>query len=327
MTPDTTAPSYWLNWRFLLCATWIVIAMVCPALLIWRYEGTKNSKNRTSGETQEAAGCLYKGECWETCLKAIHPIWLLGYRIVAFCSMLALLLADSIIHGAHIFYFYTQWTFTLVTIYFGLATLLSLHGCLHYCHKVDHDKNCCVDTEERGSYISPKLGEYADVPSMTISLNQHGEDRRQTASTWEYTLQIIFQMCAGAVALTDSVFWLVLYPFFTAKDFRLSFLVVCMHSVNAFFLLGETILNSLRFPFFRMAYFLLWTCVFVVFQWTIHAFVSMRWPYPFLELSSPYAPIWYLSVGLLHLPCFGIFTLIFKIKKLLLIKMREDPNK
>lgn len=314
MTSDTTAPSYWLNWRFLLCATWILIAMVCTALLIWRYEGTKNSKNRTSGETQEAAGCLYKGEAWGTCLKTIHPIWLLGYRIVAFCSMLALLLADSIIHSAGIFYYYTEWTFTLVTLYFGLATLLSLHGYLHYCHKVDHDKNCCVDSEEQGYYIAPKFGENADMASMTISLNQHDEDRRQTASTWEYTLQINFQMCAGAVALTDSVFWLVLYPFFTAKDFRLSFLVVCMHSVNAVFLLGETILNSLRFPFFRMAYFLLWTCVFVVFQWTIHAFVPMRWPYPFLELSSPYAPIWYLSVGLLHLPCFGIFTLIFKIK-------------
>ncbi|KZV17816.1 hypothetical protein F511_01625 [Dorcoceras hygrometricum] len=108
MTPDTTAPSYWLNWRFVLCAIWILIAMVCAALVIWRYEGTRNSKNRTSGESQEAAGCSYKGEAWGTCLKTIHPIWLLAYRIVAFCSMLALLLADSIIHSARIFQFYTQ---------------------------------------------------------------------------------------------------------------------------------------------------------------------------------------------------------------------------
>ncbi|XP_073300141.1 uncharacterized protein [Primulina huaijiensis] len=198
MTPDTTAPSYWLNWRFLLCATWILIAMVSPALLIWSYEGNKN-KNGTNGETQESAGCSYEGEAWGTCLKTIHPIWLLGYRIVAFCSMLALLLADSIIHSARIFYFYTQWTFTLVTVYFGLATLLSFHGYLHYCHKFDHDKNRSVGTEERGSYITPKLGEYADVPCMTISLNQYDEGRRQTASTWEYTLQINFSdVCWGS---------------------------------------------------------------------------------------------------------------------------------
>ncbi|KAL6547343.1 hypothetical protein OROMI_023064 [Orobanche minor] len=102
-------------------------------------------------------------------------------------------------------------------------------------------------------------------------------------------------MCAGAVALTDSVFWLIIYPYLTAKDYRLNFLI--------------------RFPFFRIAYFVLWTCMYVVFQWIVHACVLIRWPYPFLDLSSPYAPLWYLAVGLLLFPCFGIFALIFRLKQ------------
>lgn len=41
----------------------------------------------------------------------------------------------------------------------------------------------------------------------------------------ESLLNFIFylQMCAGAVVLTDCVFWLILYPFLTAKDYDLDF--------------------------------------------------------------------------------------------------------
>lgn len=31
------------------------------------------------------------------------------------------------------------------------------------------------------------------------------------------------QTCAGAVLLTDGVFWFIIYPFLTAKDFNLDF--------------------------------------------------------------------------------------------------------
>ncbi|KAL0408599.1 UNVERIFIED_CONTAM: hypothetical protein Sradi_1794300 [Sesamum radiatum] len=281
MTADTTAPSYWLNWRFLLCAIWILVAMVLSALVIWRYEGHNKSRNRLSGDQQEAARGSYKGEAWRTCSKSIHPIWLLAYRIVAFCALLALILAD-----------------TIVDLYLGhrlfwLASSLSIHGHLLHRHEMDSEKDNSVGRDaEQGSYVAPTHGENSDTPSTNRSLNPRDDPNHRTASVWENVLQIMFQMCAGAVVLTDAVFWLVIYPFLTGKDYRLSFLVVCMHSVNAVFLLGETILNSLRFPFFRIAYFVLWTSVFVVVQWIIHACVSMRWPYPFLDLSSPYAPIW-----------------------------------
>ncbi|GAV74079.1 hypothetical protein CFOL_v3_17561, partial [Cephalotus follicularis] len=137
---------------------------------------------------------------------------------------------------------------------------------------------------------------------------------QQIAGVWDYVFQIIYQMSVGAVMLTDSVFWLILYPFLTAEDFGLDFLLVCMHSINAVFLLGDTILNCLRFPMFQIAYFVLWTGIFVIFQWIIHACVSIWWPYPFLDLSSSYAPLWYLGVGLMHIPCYGIFALIIKLK-------------
>ncbi|KAL1539349.1 hypothetical protein AAHA92_27978 [Salvia divinorum] len=299
MATDTTNPSYWLNWRFLLCAIWIAVTMIVAALIIWRYEGRSLPRSRASGDWRN------KGASWATSSSSIHPVWLLGFRIVAFCTLLGLILADTILHGVGIFYYYTQWTFTLVTIYFGIASSLSILGCLR----------CCITRETKGDHsivADAEHGLFVPPPDTTkTSSNDSHNPTPVTPSITEYAFQIIFQICAGAVMLTDSVYWLVLY----SKEDDITFLVVCMHSMNAVFLLGDTILNALSFPFFRIAYFALWTCVFVIFQWIIHACVSMSWPYTFLDLSSPYAPLWYLGVGLMQIPLYGIFSLIFKIKQ------------
>ncbi|GFP88023.1 hypothetical protein PHJA_000946000 [Phtheirospermum japonicum] len=342
---DTTSPSYWLNWRFLVCAIWVLVAMVFAALLVWRYEGRNRiSRNRSDDDQHEAMGCLYEDEVWATCLKFVHPVWLLGYRLIAFGALLALLIADITNNGAVKYFFYTEWTFTLVAVYFGLASSLSIRGCMHYCQegKLERDCRSCTDANN-GSYVPPSLTENVEPIQEEGSSNCGDPNCTNTASVWGYTLQIIFQICAGAVALTDSVFWLLIYPYMTAYDYRLNFLIVSKHSVNAVFLLGDAILNRLRFPFFRIAYFVLWTCIYVVFQWIIHACISIRWPYPFLDLSSLYAPLWYVlicfilcnfiyvcltkfcryfAVGLLLFPCFGIFSLIFRLKQCFLSRSR-----
>ncbi|CAN0923973.1 hypothetical protein LINGRAHAP2_LOCUS33876 [Linum grandiflorum] len=315
MTADTTEPSYWLNWRFAICGVFIGVIMVLSALVIWKYEGSKESESDRRESRPPSVGSLYRDEGWRTCMKTIHPVWLLGFRIVAFVILFCLITTNTVVDGGGIFFFYTQWTFSLVTIYFGFGSAMSIYGCCK-----GHDSSARIDEErldtERGNYIAPALGEVGDSSNRIkiAVVDQEPREQKQIAGPWGYIFQIIFQTCAGAVVLTDSVFWFILYPFLMAADFKLDFINICMHSVNVIFLLGDTILNGMRFPMFRIAYFILWTSVFVVFQWIIHAVVSMWWPYPFLDLSSKAAPLWYLGVGVMHIPCYGIFALIVRLK-------------
>ncbi|KAF3437013.1 hypothetical protein FNV43_RR19766 [Rhamnella rubrinervis] len=293
MTADTTTSSFWLNWRVLICGIWVLISMTLALLLIWKFEGFRKSKRDTRETQQDSPGVLYDDETWRPCLKEIHPAWLLAFRVVAFIVLLVLLIITAFADGGAIFYFYTQWTFTLITVYFGLGSVLSMRGCYLHHKKASGEKvdNVEVDTEQ-GSYVTPVHGEIPNTSNTEKSLGPNVEHHaRQPAGFSGYVFQIIFQMNAGAVILTDCVFWFIIVPFLTIKDYDLNFLIVNMHTINAVFLLGETALNCLRFPWFRIGYFFMWTVIYVIFQWIVHACVKLWWPYPFLDLSSPYAPL------------------------------------
>uniref|UniRef100_A0A453E288 Uncharacterized protein n=1 Tax=Aegilops tauschii subsp. strangulata TaxID=200361 RepID=A0A453E288_AEGTS len=54
-----------------------------------------------------------------------------------------------------------------------------------------------------------------------------------------------FQTNAGAVMLTDMVFWFILYPFLARNQYQMNFLLIGTHSLNALFIIGDTALNSL----------------------------------------------------------------------------------
>ncbi|XP_027338582.1 uncharacterized protein LOC113852490 [Abrus precatorius] len=327
MTAKTNVQSYWLNWRVLLCAIWVLASIILSSLLIWKYERSRKPARNGGRETQqETQATLYEDETWRPCLKGIHPAWLMALRVVAFIVLLVLLSVNAAVDGGSIFYYYTQWTFTSITIYFGLGSLLSMYGCYQHHKKATGDKVDNVDGDaEQGMYVASELPQSSNASDQEKSLGAPEEILvRQHAGTWGYIFQIIFQINAGAVMLTDCVFWFIIVPFLTIKDYNLNFLIVNMHTINAVFLIGDTALNCLRFPWFRVGYFCLWTVTYVIFQWIVHACINLWWPYPFLDLSSSYAPLWYFAVALLHIPCYGIFALLMKLKHYVLSTRYPD---
>ncbi|XP_042390830.1 uncharacterized protein LOC121982038 isoform X3 [Zingiber officinale] len=216
--------AYWLRWQVAVC----LVVLAVPAAV------------SVSVISSGRADPLRSSDLWLSCWKKASRFWLLGFRVVSLSILCFLLWQVLLLDRVFAFYFYTQWTFLLVIIYFLTS--------------------------------------------------------------------------AGAVVLTDIVFWGLLVPFLTDEHFKLDLLTGCMHTLNFIFLLLDTTLNSLPFPWFRMAYFVLWSCIYVIFQWILHACGFSWWPYPFLELSTSWAPLWYLCLGLLHIPCYGIYALIVSAK-------------
>ncbi|XP_057983891.1 uncharacterized protein LOC131168464 isoform X2 [Malania oleifera] len=321
VTSDTTALSYWLNWRVLLCAIWVLTPMVIASYIIWKYEVPNHWKSADRAEAQQKiAHSLYNDETWRPCIKQIHPIWLFSFRIMAFSLLLVILIIDLDVHGAGMFYYYTQLSFFSFLKVHHFGSVLSIYGCYQY-HRSWRDFNGHrVETDaEQGSYVPLAYREATTIVETGKNSCAHEENHfHERSGVCKYVFQVMFQMSAGAVMLTDCIYWFIIFPFLTIKDYNLNFLTVIMHSVNAVMLLGDTALNCLPLPWFRITYFILWTGFFVIFQWIIHACVTIWWPYPFLDLSSPNAPLWYLLVALMHIPCYGVFALIVKLKHYLL---------
>ncbi|KAL6848105.1 hypothetical protein ACP4OV_022233 [Aristida adscensionis] len=340
MAVDTTDPEYWLNWRFLLCAVWVYSCMVLACFLIWKYEKPSSLDGGVDGggDAEELRrrvrpGVVYVEDCWKPCLEEIHPGWLLAFRLVAFLVLAWLLVVDIITDGWSIFLYYTQWTFLLVTLYFGLGLLLSIYGCYQYAYKTGGDGYDLIQSgADHGTYVTAPTGESAHDHTIKIPHYSKTHSGREIAGFWGYVFQIMFQTNAGAVMITDLVFWFILYPFLARNQYDMNFILIGTHSINVVFLIGDAALNSLKFPWFRIAYFLLWTGIFVNFQWIVHANVSIWWPYPFLDLTFPQAPVCVLGGGAAALPllCFvhpGPEAEAFLLGELVSTQFREVKKK
>lgn len=221
---DTTTLSYWLNWRFGLSAVSVCLPMVFALLILWKHGGRRNF---TSGKGENRQDRTLSGdEAWKPCLKDIHPVCLLAFRVIAFSSLLASLIGKILISGGVIFYYYTQWTFTLVTIYFGYASIISVYGCYQYKRSTNTAfdvNNARVDVEQV-PYMSLLHQDPENLSRVERLADPHvNVEKKQVPAIWSYIFQILFQINAGAVMLTDCVYWLIIFPFLTLRDYDLNF--------------------------------------------------------------------------------------------------------
>ncbi|GAA0152190.1 hypothetical protein LIER_10731 [Lithospermum erythrorhizon] len=338
-----------IHWYDSICFS-IVVISVLGALYALRLKEnqarteTKSSNSKNESLLVSSAGTVdisviddecvnslsHVGYCdlWSSCYKGLNPFWLLGLRIFAFVVLCGFLVWDIQEWGLSIFLYYTEWTFTLVIIYFAVGTVISAHGCvLYYTKKKDRldefeDREDLLkdDVEQNNILSSGNGGEGGnDYCNRNLQSQLDGKENNEIACFWGYLMQTLYQTCAGAVILTDVVFWSVIVPFLSSAHLQVDVLSCSMHTVNGIFLLLDTSLNNLPFPWFRFGYFVLWSCSYVIFQWIIHACGFTWWPYPFLDMSTPAAPFWYFCMAAVHIPCYGIYTLLVKAKRSIIL--------
>ncbi|KAL6968698.1 hypothetical protein U1Q18_034494 [Sarracenia purpurea var. burkii] len=293
---------YWLRWQVPVCA----FIFILPSLVAIRLLKRPNTQPLNSTHV------------WLPCWTNLNPLYLLFFRAFAFASLAFILYQIALRLRAFTFYFYTQWSFALVMVYFALATIVSARGCWKYSKKPFPGDRKSSEFLKKDSNVSKAKENEGNIKFQS----RYGQEEIECkAGFLEHLLQAIYQTCAGASMLTDIVFWCLLYPFLLGENFHVTPLIGCLHSVNAVFLILDSALNSQPFTWYGLAYFVLWSVSYIVFQWTLHACGFTWWPYPFLELSTPWAPLWYLALALVHLPCYGIYVLLIKGKDSIFSKM------
>ncbi|GAB2226493.1 hypothetical protein Drorol1_Dr00022303, partial [Drosera rotundifolia] len=287
---------YWLKWHVGVCGLIIFLPATGAAMI-----GLKRRK-KMKGDDDFGVQVLRRSDLWLPCWKNLNPVWLLVYRVSAFGIMGWLLYQTVLFHGIVAFVFYTQWTFALVMIYFAIGAIISAQGCMRY-------TKSAIEVGEKG-----KSSQNGNAVNGLPKHHLHDETY-EDAGFWGHLMHIIYQTCAGAVLMTDIVFWCVLVPMLAGKTFEVTWLIGSIHAVNVVFLLIDSALNRLPFPLFGFIYFIYWGVSYIIFQWLLHAFSSITWwPYPFLDLSTAEAPLWYLGLALFHIPCFWIYLMIMNAK-------------
>lgn len=107
-----TSLDYWLNWRVFLCAVWVITPMIVSLFVIWKCEDssvkTQRRNGNDTGDSEHNDDNLCIDDAWRPSLKQIHPGWLLGFRILAFCFLLASNIVRLAFRGWQIYYYYTQ---------------------------------------------------------------------------------------------------------------------------------------------------------------------------------------------------------------------------
>ncbi|KZV45672.1 hypothetical protein F511_02332 [Dorcoceras hygrometricum] len=189
---DPTTLSYWLTWRVLLCAISVLLSLLVGSYLIWKYE---SSDCLESDEERSSRRHTYYNRSWNPCLKQIHPIFLMSFRIIAFFLLLVALCLEVAVHGFELFYYYTQWTFSLCVIYFGVGSCLSIHGCFQHPKLDNHSKSHVPEDMEKGLYAPLSHGEADSGVRLCDRLNHPGKGHvLLTSEFWDYLLQVLFQV-------------------------------------------------------------------------------------------------------------------------------------
>ncbi|KAG8384844.1 hypothetical protein BUALT_Bualt04G0160600 [Buddleja alternifolia] len=241
VSSDPTTLSYWLNWRVFVSAIWVLTSMLVASFIIWKYEHSDNLQSDEE-RTQQESSRIYD-RSWKPCVEEIHPMFLMFFRLIAFCLLLVAFCFDVALHGFELFYYYTQWTFTLVTIYFGLGSLLSIHGCFHHLRSNSSNKFHASEDSEQGLYVPLKNGGNKTGVKLLESLDHPGKFHiLVTSRFWGYLFQVLFQMTAGAVTITDLVYWCLIFPFITLRDYEMNF--VSAYGLNNPFVLLFPVFGS-----------------------------------------------------------------------------------
>jgi hypothetical protein len=171
--------------------------------------------------------------------------------------------------------YFTVWNYTLLTVYFALATWYSLRRL----HSDTGGNRYATNLTQRFFLIV-----YPIVLTMTFFVD---------AITWE-------------VLFPDSVASHTEYAF-------LNFSSINMHSINFFMMMVELLLNRLPIKSHHVIYLMLWTAIYAPCGWSYY-FLTGKWVYFFLNFETYSCVAWLIGLLVILQLFFSVSLVLYKIK-------------
>lgn len=285
-------PGFVLSWETVVVATEIITALSTSLFLLYRKakidrNAPPASVSCSSSTTITAAGSPIMQACGFCSLDA-----LLSFRLAALAFYVVVQLYDIYRTRLACLLFYTSWNFIAQGVYFGIAAARTLQ----------------VRRLQQGSRrgYAPLLDETRSTGAATGS--HHGWIR----------LELALDVCLATSILISVIVWTILYPYAVKMHYPEKFLnwvSYSQHALNVVFLQVDFLSTRHAVSLRALPLLIAWPSVYSVFTWILHGTVAKGfWPYPFMEVNTPYAPLWYVGLLVAHTLGFAIVYAISRCK-------------
>ncbi|KAL4105849.1 hypothetical protein PRIC1_003905 [Phytophthora ramorum] len=276
------------EWETLVVAAELVAALCTSFWLAMQRSGRVDRRALSS----DAAALLQARSCWS--LRA-----LLAFRAGAATFFVLVQICDVWRSGGRCLAFYTSWNFILQGAYFCGAAWCT-HGQLQ--RRLD---------ERTASYTALKDGDDDGTGSPFAS-------RRRVRTVHWMDLELLLDVCLAASLLICVVVWTVLYPYAVKighPERILNGVSYCQHAVNVVLLQIDFFASRHQVSRDALPLIMGWPSVYAIFAWIVHGTVARGfWPYPFLELDTPWAPIWYGGLLVAHVLALLLVMMLSMVK-------------
>ncbi|CAH0484300.1 unnamed protein product [Peronospora farinosa] len=132
-------------------------------------------------------------------------------------------------------------------------------------------------------------------------------------------LELLLDVCLAASLLICVVVWTILYPYAVKTGHPekiLNGVSYCQHGVNVLLLQLDFLATRHLVSKDALPLIMGWPSVYAVFAWIVHGTVAKGfWPYPFLEVNTPWAPLWYGGLLAAHIMALILVMLLSKVKQ------------
>uniref|UniRef100_A0AAV1U9Q3 Uncharacterized protein n=1 Tax=Peronospora matthiolae TaxID=2874970 RepID=A0AAV1U9Q3_9STRA len=291
------------EWTSLVVASELVAALCTSFWLATKRSGRVDRRPLFSGPI----ALLHPRGCWS--LRA-----LLAFRASAATFFLLIQLWDVWRSGGRCLAFYTSWNFVLQGVYFFEAARCT-----------GRQLQRQVD-ERSASYMALIDGD--DDGTDSVSTNRR-RVVRASGQQW-IDLELLLDVCLAASLLIFTVVWTVLYPYARKAghpEMILNAVSYCQHGANVLLLQTDFLATKHFVSKDALPLVMGWPSVYAVFAWIVHGTVAKGfWPYPFLELNTPWAPFWYGGLMAAHIMALLLVMLLSKVKHKEQQRMPTSPN-